>query len=68
MYVDEFLPFIIPLVMYLFGGDHSLASTLKLFLFVVMSGSFLFGVIGLNAGHHHPEVIHDGDAVRLVEL
>lgn len=64
MFVDEFLPFIIPIIMYLFGGEHSFVSAIKLFLITVLSGSFCFGIIGLNAGHHHQEIIHDGDAVR----
>lgn len=61
---DEFLGFIIPVIMYLFGGEHSLFSALKLFLVIILSGGFIFGIIGWNAGHHHPEVVHDGDAVR----
>lgn len=64
IYVDEFLPFVIPLVIYLFGGDHSIASALKLFLLITMSGGFIFSIIGINAGHHHPDILHDGDTVR----
>lgn len=64
MYPDEFLPFIVPAIMYAFGGEHSLIAALKLFLVITLSGGFIFGIIGLNAGHHHPEVLHDGDAVR----
>lgn len=64
MYFDELLPFVVPITMYSFGGDHSLLSALKLFLIVILSGGFIFGVIGWNAGHHHPEIVHDGDAVR----
>jgi hypothetical protein len=26
--------------------------------------SFCFGVVGVNAAHHHPEIFHDGDAPR----
>jgi hypothetical protein len=29
-----------------------------------LSASFFFSVTSINAGHHHPEVVHDGDAVR----
>lgn len=64
MYPDEFLPFGIPIVMYLFGGDQSFVSALKLFLYAVFAGGFAFGIIGWNAGHHHPDVVHDGDPVR----
>lgn len=64
MHLDEFLPFIVPIIMYLFGGDHSFVSAWKLFLVITLSGGFIFGIIGWNAGHHHPEVNHDGDPVR----
>lgn len=50
--------------MYLFGGDHSFVDALKLFLVVIMAGGFMFMIIGANAGHHHPEIVHEGDAVR----
>lgn len=50
--------------MYLLGGEHSFVSALKLFLVAALAGGFAFGVIGWNAGHHHPDVVHDGDPVR----
>lgn len=64
MYADEFLPFIIPIIMYLFGGDHSFISALKMFSIIVAAGGFAFGIIAVNAGHHHPDIVHDGDPVR----
>lgn len=64
MYLDEFLPFTLPIIMYLLGGEHSFVSALKLFLVAALAGGFAFGVIGWNAGHHHPDVVHDGDPVR----
>lgn len=64
MYIDEFLPFVIPIVMYLFGGNHTFFEALKIFSIMILSGSFIFGIIGWNAGHHHEEVYHDGDPVR----
>lgn len=26
--------------------------------------SFMVGVVGLNAGHHHPDVVHEGDELK----
>lgn len=66
MSFDDFNPFIIPLTMFLFGGDHTLYDALKLFLIMVLASGVLLGVIAINAGHHHPEVFHDGDPVRYV--
>jgi hypothetical protein len=58
--VDDLIPFSVPLVMLLFTPAH-FTIILKLWLSIVMSASFIFGVIGLNAAHHHNETIHDGD-------
>lgn len=64
MYLDEFLPFGLPFFMFAFGGSHSFIAALKMFMIIALSASFIFGIIGWNAGHHHPDVLHDGDAVR----
>lgn len=64
MYPDEFAPFALPLIMYLFGGDNSFGSALKFFMIAILTGGFTFGIIGFNAGHHHTTVVHDGDPIR----
>lgn len=64
MFIDDFLPFIVPITMYAFGGNHTFVEALKMFLIVSMFGSFMFSIIGINSGHHHPEVVHDGDPIR----
>lgn len=48
--------------MWLLGGG-SLLSALKMFLIIVMAGSFFFGIVAINAGHHNPSILHDGDEV-----
>lgn len=68
MYIDEFLPFVVPVLMYLFGGDHSFVDALKMFLIAISFGGFFFMIIGANAGHHHPEIVHDGDAIRYGQI
>ncbi|CAH1109798.1 unnamed protein product [Psylliodes chrysocephalus] len=55
--------FILPIFMYIFGGQ-SFSSCLVMWNFVIFVGSFYLGYVGLNAGHHHPEVFHDGDTPR----
>lgn len=51
--------------MYLCGGDGANASNVfKWFLIILTISSFVFALIGLNAGHHHPESVHEGDAIR----
>lgn len=64
MYIDEFLPFSVPIIMYLLGGENSLLSAIKMFLIIVAAAGFAFGIIAVMAGHHHPDILHDGDAVR----
>lgn len=37
---------------------------LQLWLITLLSAGFSFGIIGLNAAHHHPEIVHEGDTMR----
>ncbi|XP_055372201.1 cytochrome b5-related protein-like [Condylostylus longicornis] len=60
---DELIGFILPISMYLFTK----ASIIEVFLYwilLVTACSFIFVLIGLNAAHHSPDIIHDGDAIR----
>lgn len=63
-YLDDFFPFIVPVIMYIFGGDKTVGDVLKWWFIIIAIGGFAFSVIGLNAGHHHPETVHDGDKLR----
>lgn len=63
-HLDDFLPFIIPLTMYVFGGTDDVNTLLKYWLLSMFVSSFNFSVIGLNVGHHHPEIVHEGDKLR----
>lgn len=60
---DDLVPLIVPLVMYFFG-NQDVSTVLKYWLVTMMMASFIFGLIGLNAAHHHPDVTHEGDALR----
>ena len=65
VYMDDFIPFPVPIIMWLLGGaDHSFLCALKMFLIIILAGGFVFGLVAINAGHHHPEIVHDGDAIR----
>ncbi|XP_017782408.1 PREDICTED: uncharacterized protein LOC108566841 [Nicrophorus vespilloides] len=57
------IKFILPLAMYIFTEQTCLAS-FGMWNFIILVSSAIFGTIGLNAAHHHPEIFHDGDAVR----
>lgn len=64
MYLDEFLPFVVPLAMWLFGGDYPLMITLQMYGIMLVAGGLFYGIVAIHAGHHHPNVLHDGDAIR----
>lgn len=66
MYIDEFLPFIVLLAMWLLGGDHSFTLALKMFGTILISGGLFYGIVAVHVGHHHPNTLHDGDAIRYV--
>lgn len=59
MRLDDFIPFVVPVIMYLLGGNGFL-DALKMYLAIIAFGGFYFSVIGINASHH-AEVLHDVD-------
>lgn len=60
---DDLLPLIVPLAMIVVSGATFL-QVLFYWIMIILSASFCFGVIGLNAAHHHPDISHEGDALR----
>ncbi|XP_033226339.1 uncharacterized protein LOC117178905 [Belonocnema kinseyi] len=56
------VPFILPLSMCLVAPNP--VSAFKSWLVILACASFIFFCIGLNAGHHHPDIFHDGDVYR----
>lgn len=63
LYWDDIIPFTVPLAMY-YTANIPLLTVLKIWLIMLLSCGFAFGLIGLTAAHHHPEIVHDGDAMR----
>jgi hypothetical protein len=61
--LDHLIPFSIPLAMFYFGNSDVLL-VLKLWMIIMLTCSFFSGLIGLNAGHHHPNVPHEGDELE----
>lgn len=60
---EEFIPFILPATMYMFSGQ-TLISSFLMWNYIVLVASLHFGIVGLNAAHHHPKIFHDGDTPR----
>lgn len=66
MRLDDLIPFVVPVIMYSFGGSNSFIDALKMFSAIILFGGFFFCANGLNAGHHHPDSLHEGDAIRFI--
>ena len=62
-HIDDVIPLSLPLSMYLFGGVGIL-NVFKMWLILLLCGSFFFGLIGFHAGHHNPNAVHDGDLLK----
>lgn len=60
---SDLVPLVVPIAMLMFG-NLNLVIVIKIWMQIILVNSFIFGLIGLNAGHHHPERLHDGDKVR----
>ncbi|KAH0944819.1 hypothetical protein HN011_001180 [Eciton burchellii] len=58
----DVVPFFLPLMMSLVAPKIIVA--FKLWLMILLISSTMFGMIGFNAAHHHPDIFHDGDIFR----
>lgn len=61
--LDHLIPLSLPLAMF-FCGEQDLTLVVKFWAIIVAMCSFMIGVVGLNAGHHHPDVAHEGDQIE----
>ncbi|XP_053694354.1 cytochrome b5-related protein-like [Sabethes cyaneus] len=61
-YADDLIGFALPILMFLVDSS-SIVNVLKLWIYILLLTSFLFGLIGLNAAHHLPETFHSGDKI-----
>ncbi|KAF6203770.1 hypothetical protein GE061_002105 [Apolygus lucorum] len=63
----ELVPLLVPLAMMLGSGmcaTEAFMSAAFWWVVILLIASFTFGLVGLNAGHHHPGAFHDGDIVK----
>lgn len=51
---------ITPTIMFI-TSELNFLRILSLWIIMLCTNSFLIGLIGINAGHHHPESYHEGD-------
>lgn len=57
---DHLIGLSVPLAMF-YVGQRDIFLVLKLWFIALSTCSFLLGALALNAGHHHPDVYHEGD-------
>lgn len=67
LYWDDLVPFTLPVLMYLLGNPNILI-VLKFWLFIITMASLMYGIVALNAGHHHNEIFHDGDELKSMDF
>lgn len=60
---NDAFPLIVPFAMYLFGNACP-STVFTVWMQIIAVSSFVFSCIGLHAGHHHPDSVHDGDKLR----
>ncbi|CAO1384650.1 unnamed protein product [Diamesa tonsa] len=39
-----------------------------LWMFMVSSSGYFFGIVAFNAGHHHPQITHEGDQLASLDF
>ncbi|KAJ9587921.1 hypothetical protein L9F63_018647, partial [Diploptera punctata] len=60
---EDLLPLVLPVLMMMYSGA-GLHVVFSMWMWIILVSSFVFGFIGLNAAHHHPDIFHDGDTPR----
>jgi len=65
--LDDLIVLILPTLM-LIAGSSNYWTVFKIWFFIQMMGSFFYGMSGLNAGHHHVQVFHDGDELKSLDF
>lgn len=64
-HATDAVPLTLPLFMYAVAdASVALATIVQMWLTVVVLASLYFSFVGLNAGHHNHQCVHDGDTLR----
>ncbi|CAO1414248.1 unnamed protein product [Diamesa hyperborea] len=67
---DDVIPLVLPLTMLLFVDltIYNLAKVIALWLFIIGAASFMYSLVAVNAGHHGPANVHEGDEVLSLDF
>ncbi|XP_022908490.1 cytochrome b5-related protein-like [Onthophagus taurus] len=61
--ISYLIPFSLPIFLVTFS-NQPVITCFYFWTCIILSGSFIFAIIGINAAHHAPDIFHDGDAAR----
>lgn len=72
-YADDLIGCALPVIMLLIGKSASFTAVniWEVFIawnMILMAASFFFQVIGLNAGHHGTDIVHEGDEFKSLDF
>lgn len=67
---DDVIPLVLPLTMLLFVDStaYNLVKVIALWLFIIGAASFMYSLVAVNAGHHGPANVHEGDEVLSLDF
>lgn len=71
LFWDDLITLCIPLTMLLFVESSSVFNLFKvlgLWMFIVLAGSFMYSLVAVNAGHHGPSNVHEGDELLSLDF
>lgn len=67
LYKDDLVPLLLPLCV-MFCGNFDIINVLLMWLFIITVCSCYFGIVGVNTGHHHPILTHEGDEIKSLDF
>lgn len=67
---DDLIPLILPLTMLVFVDLTviNLYKVIGLWMFIIGAASFMYSLVAVNAGHHGPSNVHEGDEVLSLDF
>ena len=66
MFWDELLILLLPTMMILLSAE-SLSSVIITWNIIMITGSFTYSLMAVNAGHHGAEIVHEGDEFQSLD-
>lgn len=68
---EELIPLLLPLAMLMFGGlAFNWSNVKEIFImwnYIIMGASLLNNIVAVNAGHHIPTNVHEGDEFKALD-